>query len=143
MPGHGCRVKALGEIAIRCRDVAAMARFYGDVVSLERLEGNHHNDLVFFKIADGYAGHTAILALFPAEPGGDVGTGPVSSLHHIALTVAWQDQALITSHFDEIGQDYWIEEFAWVSWRGVFTRDPDGNAVEFVAHDPAVSARKP
>ena len=143
MPGRGCRVRALGEIAIRCRDVEAMARFYGDVVGLERLDGNHRDDLVFFRIADGYAGHTAILALFPAEQGGDVGTGPVSSLHHIALTVARRDQDVITSYFDEIGQAYWIEEFAWVKWRGVFTRDPDGNTVEFVAHDPAVSARKP
>ena len=129
------KAKALGEVAIRCSNVRDMARFYEDVVGLRRLEGNHRQELVFFRIADGHAGHTAILALFPGQDGADAN----SSLHHFALTVDRADQDEITDYFDRIGQAYRIEEFAWVNWRGVFTADPEGNTVEFVAYDPSVS----
>jgi catechol 2,3-dioxygenase-like lactoylglutathione lyase family enzyme len=56
------RIKGLGEIALRVADLDAMQRFYQEVVGLELLRRFDH--AAFFRIADGYGGHTQVLALF-------------------------------------------------------------------------------
>ena len=56
------RVKGLGEVSIRVRDLDAMHKFYEEVVGLEVLRRDE--SFVFFKIAEGYGGHTQNLALF-------------------------------------------------------------------------------
>ncbi|MEL7414493.1 MAG: VOC family protein [Pseudomonadota bacterium] len=136
----GFRVRALGEVAIRCRDFDAMARFYRDVIGLEVLAPNG-NGILFFRIGDGYAGHTTVLALFDHDApqrdvhptGGLPQTGAASSLHHIALTVGIEEQDAAIRWYENLHQPYRIEEFPWIGWRGVFTTDPDGNTVELVA----------
>lgn len=139
------RVRALGEIAIRCIDHPAMVAFYRDVIGLTPLNDVDNAPIAFLRIADGFAGHTAILALFRHDIEGagrtrasttPPATGPGSSLHHIALTVPWEEQDAVIAWYDHLGRDYTIEHFDWVGWRGVFTFDPDGNTVELVAKDP-------
>jgi catechol 2,3-dioxygenase-like lactoylglutathione lyase family enzyme len=126
--GGGFAVRALGEVAIRCRDVDAMARFYGEVLGLQRLADR--GGIVFFRIAEGFGGHTAVLALFPGE--GAV-AGDRSSLHHLALTVTPHDQARAADWFRRVGLSCRYEDFSWIGWRGLFTTDPEGNTVELVA----------
>ena len=58
------RVKGLGEVSIRVRDLDAMHKFYEEVVGLEVLRRDE--SFVFFKVAEGYGGHTQNLALFDA-----------------------------------------------------------------------------
>ncbi|MBR9844519.1 MAG: VOC family protein [Rhodobacteraceae bacterium] len=139
-------VRALGEIAIRCVDHAAMVAFYRDVIGLTPLNDVDNSPIAFLRIAEGFAGHTAILALFRHDIEGagrtrasttPPATGPGSSLHHIALTVPWEEQDAVIAWYEHLGRDYTIEHFDWVGWRGVFTFDPDGNTVELVAKDPA------
>jgi catechol-2,3-dioxygenase len=55
-------VRALGEVALRVNDLDRSQAFYADVIGLELMRRFEHS--AFFRIADGYAGHTAILALF-------------------------------------------------------------------------------
>ncbi|MEL6584501.1 MAG: VOC family protein [Pseudomonadota bacterium] len=138
---RGFKVRALGEIAIRCRDLPAMERFYADVIGLEML-GARGSGITFFKIAEGYAGHTSVLALFAADaeqrdvhPRATSGpvTGGNSALHHIALSLSIDEQARAIAWYERIGQPYRIEDFDWIGWRGVFTTDPEGNTVELVA----------
>ncbi len=135
MPGplnpeaRGFRVRALGEVAIRCRDIEAMFAFYRDVIGLEPLRSD--GPIRFLKIAEGYAGHTAVLALFAAEEAPATGEG--SSLHHLALTVGVEEQEAALDWYARIGQPCRVEEFDWIGWRGVFTTDPEGNTVELVA----------
>ncbi|MFV2051391.1 VOC family protein [Aliiroseovarius sp. YM-037] len=128
--------RALGEIAIRCENIDAMVSFYRDVIGLSPLPGGHRRDIVFLKVADGYAGHTCVLALFRAD-GDKPATGAASSLHHIALTVSYQEQDAVIAWYESLKQPYRIEEFDWIGWRGIFTQDPDGNTVELVAYDPS------
>ena len=137
------KIRALGEIAIRCHDVGAMMAFYRDVIGLELLEGGHRGDIVFFNIAPGHGGHTAVLALFPDDGDGKLQAGSRSPLHHFALTVDRADQEAITAHYERIGQAYSIEEFGWIGWRGVFTTDPEGNTVELVAYDNQLPSDTP
>lgn len=140
---RGFRPRALGEIAIRCADMPAMVTFYEDVIGLERLSGGHRDAITFFKIAEGFDGHTAVLALFQ-HSGGDTApaTGPRSSLHHFALSLPYAEQDAVMRWYDKIGQPYRIEIFDWIGWRGIFTQDPEGNTVELVAYDAAMLGDK-
>ena len=55
-------VRALGEVALRVNDLGKSQAFYADVIGLELMR--RFENAAFFRIAEGYAGHTAILALF-------------------------------------------------------------------------------
>jgi catechol 2,3-dioxygenase-like lactoylglutathione lyase family enzyme len=145
---RGFHPRALGEIAIRCADMAAMVAFYEDVIGLQRLSGDHNSAITFFRIAEGFAGHTQVLALFhhAAAPrpglhpsGADrPATGAGSSLHHIALSLPFEEQEAVMRWYDNLGQSYRVEQFGWIGWRGIFTEDPEGNTVELVAYDPSL-----
>lgn len=134
---RGFRVRALGEIAIRCGDVRRMEAFYRDVIGLPVLSGGRRDGIVFFALGESYGGHTAVLALF-ADDGAfpescPPRAGARSSLHHLALTVDRDEQAAVMAWYDRQGLAYTVQEFDWIGWRGVFTADPEGNTVELVA----------
>ncbi len=141
------KIRALGEIAIRCANIAAMADFYENTLGLDRLSGDHSEGIIFFKISDGFQGHTAILALFrhnapqrTVHPQGTTKpqTGEGSSLHHIALSLPFAEQQAAMDWYDAQGVDYDIQHFGWIGWRGIFAKDPDGNTVELVSYDDSL-----
>jgi catechol 2,3-dioxygenase-like lactoylglutathione lyase family enzyme len=138
MAKRGFRPRALGEIAIRTRNIETMTAFYRDVLGLELLSRRNQGQIVFFRVADGFAGHTAVLALF-AEAEAEVtagATGPAqSSLHHLALSLPREEQDAAQAWLERQNIAYRIEEFPWIGWRGLFLNDPDGNTVELVAYD--------
>jgi catechol 2,3-dioxygenase-like lactoylglutathione lyase family enzyme len=139
---RGFKVRALGEIAIRCDSLGQMVAFYEDIIGLDRLPGNESTEIVFFRISEGFGGHTTVLALFDKSLGATSPeapeTGARSSLHHIALTVPFEEQDAAMRWYETRGQPYRVEHFGWVGWRGVFTEDPEGNTVELVAHHPSL-----
>jgi len=135
----GFRPRALGEIAIRCADIAAMADFYENVIGLERMSGDHNSSIVFFKISEGVAGHTSVLALFHRD-GPAPAAGDGSSLHHIALSLPFAEQEAVKAWYKKQGQPYRVEVFDWIGWQGIFTTDPEGNTVELVAYDASLKA---
>ncbi|MBT9385235.1 VOC family protein [Pseudooceanicola sp. CBS1P-1] len=135
------RPRALGEIALRCRDFPAMLRFYGQVLGLPRLSGSARGTpgegIAFFALGESHGGHVAVLALFAAPPDTDPpATGAGSSLHHLALSLPWEEQPRAEAWLREAGHEARWQAFPWAGWRGLFTRDPDGNTVELVAADP-------
>jgi len=93
------RVQGLGEVSIRVRDLDAMQKFYEEVVGFEVLRRDQ--DFVFFRIAEGYGGHTQNLALLEAksEQLSPAGT----TLHHIALDVALEDFESEKIRFEGLG----------------------------------------
>ena len=130
---RGFKIRALGEVAIRCADLPRMSAFYSDIIGLEPLTGNFSEHIRFFKIAQGFAGHTTVLALFHAEeaPTGDLtrsnpapNTGRTSSLHHVALSLPFAEQGAAMNWFRQNAIPYRVQEFAWIGWRGVFVTDP-------------------
>lgn len=134
---RGFRVRALGEIAIRCRDVEAMTVFYRDVLGLEVLAERSARGIVFFALGRSCGGHTAVLALFPSEGPEPSGT---SSLHHLALSLPFAEQEAVMRWYEAQGVPYRVQVFDWIGWRGIFTTDPEGNTVELVAHDASLRA---
>ena len=138
---RGFKVRALGEVAIRCFDLPRMTTFYRDVLGLPILTGAYSDDIVFFDLGEGYGGHRAVLALFyqgagravPLAQDGPPVSGARSSLHHVALTIGAEEQAAAITWYERLGLRYRVEDFDWIGWRGVFTEDPEGNTVELVA----------
>src|SRR5690349_19288213 len=85
------RIKGLGEIALRVADLDAMQRFYQEVVGLELLRRFDH--AAFFRIADGYGGHTQVLALFDRSGQADYrGLDPErTTVDHLAFEIDLAD----------------------------------------------------
>ena len=147
MADRGFRVRALGEVAIRCGDLSTMMAFYRDIIGLEVLSDNHRDGIVFFRICEGFGGHTAVLALFRHDAGRPElhprsrekpETGARSSLHHLALSLPFEEQEAVMRWYDTKGIAYRVQEFGWIGWRGIFASDPEGNTVELVAFDPSM-----
>ena len=84
-------VRGLGEVSLRVRDLGSMQKFYEDVIGLAVLRRGQ--DFVFFKIAEGFDGHTQNLALFDAGNRDFLESKSMqlspegSTLHHIALNI--------------------------------------------------------
>lgn len=142
---NNTRIGGLGEIALRVNDMTAMRTFYRDVVGLAIL-GDPTEEMTFFKIAEGYAGHTQILALFHRDRARNAGqqvNAPVaqagSALHHIAFAIAVADYEAEKARLMGLGLNVAETTHAWVSWRSLYVTDPEGNTVEWVCHDASIT----
>ena len=129
------RVKGLGEVSICVRDLDTMHRFYEDVLGLKVLRRDEDERFVFFKVADGYGGHTQNLALFetasPLNP-------QESPLHHIALNIALEDFETEKMRLASLGLTVNATVHEWLHVRSLYFYDPEGNHLEFVAYDESV-----
>jgi catechol-2,3-dioxygenase len=136
------RVKALGEVSIRVKDLDVMQKFYEDVVGLEVL--SREEDYVFFRIADGYGGHSQVMALFPASNRGFLESKSVelsperTTLHHIAFNVALDDFESERRRLERLGLEVEATTHAWLHVRSLYFSDPEGNLLEFVSRDDSV-----
>ncbi|HET9907844.1 MAG TPA: VOC family protein [Anaerolineales bacterium] len=126
------RVKGLGEVSICVRDLDAMHKFYEEVVGLQVLRRDE--SFVFFKVAEGYGGHSQNLALFEASK-----LNPQeSTLHHIALNIALEDFESEKIRLEGLGLEVNATEHEWLHVRSLYFYDPEGNHMEFVAYDESV-----
>ena len=127
-------VRALGEVALRVNHLDRMQTFYSDVIGLELMRRFEH--AAFFRIADGYAGHTAVLALFDRNV-------PVerarSTVDHLALTIALTDYEPEKRRLEALGLAVTTATHDWVHWRSLYVDDPEGNTVELVCYDPCLT----
>lgn len=131
-------VKALGEVALRVNDLDAMQKFYEEVINLELMKRFPH--ATFFKIAEGYNGHIQILALFDrSQQAGYRGVeSEKSTVDHFAFAIPLADFAAEKRRLKQLGSEVETAEHAWVHWRSLYVRDPEGNLVELVCYDESV-----
>ena len=131
-------VRGLGEIALRVKNLDAMQRFYEDVIGLPLLKRVPSS--AFFKIADGYGGHTQVLALFDrSESSGYRPPDAVTStIDHLAFEVSLADFAGERQRLEGLGIQVETVEHQWVHWRSLYVADPEGNQVELVCYDKSV-----
>jgi len=126
-------VKALGEVALRVNDLNRMKLFYQEVLGLDVL--GDFPTAVFFGIADGYDGHTQILALFDRL----TTVGPErTTIDHFAFTISLSDYESEQARLERLGLEVKVTEHEWVHWRSLYFHDPEGNEVELVCYDPSV-----
>lgn len=136
------RVKGLGEVSIRVKDLDGMQKFYEEVVGLEVL--GRGESQVFFKIADGYVGHTQNLALFRADnrmflQNKSLQLSPEqSTLHHIALNLALEDFEPEKTRLKGLGLKVNATVHEWLHVHSMYFSDPEGNLLEFVCYDADV-----
>jgi catechol 2,3-dioxygenase-like lactoylglutathione lyase family enzyme len=132
-------IKGLGEIALRVEDLDLMQRFYEEVIGLELLE--RFENAAFLKLADGYGGHTQVLALFDRKgQAGYAGLNPLkTTVDHIAFEIGLADFAAEKDRLQGLGLGVTTAEHSWVHWRSLYVRDPEGHSVELVCFDPTVN----
>jgi catechol-2,3-dioxygenase len=115
-----------------------MQKFYAEVIGLPLM--TRVPNCAFFKIADGFGGHTQVLALFdrsqnPSYRGPDAAT---STIDHIAFEIPLANFAYERKRLETLGLQVETTEHAWVHWRSLYVTDPDGNQVELVCYDESV-----
>jgi catechol 2,3-dioxygenase-like lactoylglutathione lyase family enzyme len=137
-------IKALGEIVLRVKNIEKMREFYENIIGLELLK-RFDEDIVFFKVAPGYAGHTQVLGLFaesiPSDHRLRVFTGldaQTSSLHHIAFAISQEDFGTEKERMENLGLVVETQEHEWAFWRSLYVVDPEGNLVELVCYDASM-----
>jgi len=129
-------------VSIHVKDLDAIQKFYEEVVGLEVLRRDE--SFVFFKIAEGYGGHTQNLALFQAEnryllENKSIELNPEqTTLHHIALNVALEDFDSERIRLEGLGLKVNATVHEWIHVRSMYFSDPEGNSLEFVAYDETV-----
>lgn len=132
-------IRALGEVALRVQDLDAVTRFYQDVIGLELMARNPTN--AFFRIAEGFAGHTQILALFDRSAREEHPPEAArTSLDHLAFTIALEDYEPEKQRLEGLGQRVLTATHAWTQWRSLYVYDPEGNCVELVCYDESIQA---
>jgi len=135
-------VKGLGEVSIRVKNLEVMYKFYKEVIGLEVLARGESQ--VFFKIAEGYAGHSQNLALFEAsnrmflENKSLQLNSDQSTLHHIALNIALEDFESEHKRLEGLGLNVNATVHEWLHVRSMYFTDPEGNLLEFVCYDASV-----
>jgi len=131
-------VRGLGEIALRVENLDAMQRFYEQVIGLPLM--TRFPNSAFFNIADGFGGHTQVLALFdrsqsPGYRGADAAT---STIDHIAFEIPLADFDVERKRLEALGLQVETAQHAWAHWRLLYVTDPEGNQVEPVCYDASV-----
>jgi len=137
-------IKALGEVALRVRNLEAMQEFYEKIIGLE-LVGRYENVIVFFQIAPGYEGHIQTLALFDQSAEADHTSrhyagvdSEKSTLHHLAFSISLADFEAEKVRLQNLGLDVETSEHGLAHFRSLYIADPEGNVVELVCYDASV-----
>jgi catechol 2,3-dioxygenase len=131
-------VRGLGEIALRVNNLDTMQKFYEEVIGLPLM--NRDSDSAFFKIAEGYGGHTQVVALFDRSksPGYRGTNAATTTIDHIAFEIRLADFVGELKRLRGLGLQVQTAEHAWMHWRSLYVPDPEGNLVEFVCYDESV-----
>lgn len=131
-------IKALGEIALCVSDLDRMQKFYEEVIGLELMK--RFSDSAFFRVAEGFGGHTQILALFDRSQTATFHgiSAEKSTVDHIAFAIARADFDEEKERLEQLGLQVKTAEHAWVHWRSLYISDPEGNTVELVCYDETV-----
>ena len=130
-------IMGLGEVGLRVTDLAQMADFYEHVIGLERwrrFEGG-----VFFRIAEGFAGHTRVLGLFDRRARDLVPPrADASRLDHFAFEIPLSAYQSERARLEGSGLRVTTREFPGLQFRALFVNDPEGNTVELVCYDASI-----
>ncbi|MDE3270842.1 VOC family protein [Pseudoalteromonas sp. G4] len=136
-------IKGLGETVLRVRDLDSMKAFYANIIGLELIK--EFPKVAFFKIAEGFGGHTQVIGLFAEElPRAFVNDNTstiepaCSSLHHFALEISSEDYSAEKTRLENAGCEVITAEHQWCQWRSIYVKDPENNVVELVCYDKSV-----
>lgn len=99
-------IKALGEVNLRVRNLRRMTKFYTDVLGLKPIyESDKH---VFLRVANGFEGHTQVVALFNYRYEGGKKSAPQiarTTLDHISFNIRLRDFESEKKRLQKLGLD--------------------------------------
>jgi catechol 2,3-dioxygenase-like lactoylglutathione lyase family enzyme len=131
-------IRGLGEVALRVSDLDAMQAFYANTIGLELLR--RFERAAFFRVAQGFGGHTQVLALF--DRAGDANfsglNAATTTVDHLAFEIDLADFEQERGRLEKLGLTVQTAEHGWVHWRSLYVDDPEGNTVELVCYDPTI-----
>jgi catechol 2,3-dioxygenase-like lactoylglutathione lyase family enzyme len=115
-----------------------MQKFYEDAIGLPLM--TRVANYAFFKIADGFGGHTQVLALFDRSGDADYSApdAATSTIDHIAFEISTADFESEATRLKTLGLRVETADHSWIGWRSLYVDDPEGNRVEFVCYDSTV-----
>ena len=133
------RLFHLVELGLRARDLPAMARFYQEVVGLELVRSFPGH--IFLKAGAldsplGRSEHPQLFVLFDRKVPLDTTR---TTLDHFAFEIALEEYEAEKARLESLGATVHTKEFGWMHGRSLFFDDPEGNTIEFIAHDSAVT----
>lgn len=141
-------VEAIGEVAIRVKDMDRMVEFYVDQLGFE-LRRRFSNDVAAIKLAPEVAGQIQTLTLFGESLPGNFSNyrwkgleHSVSALHHFAVTIASANYDILHSQLRQKNIPFDVANHRWTGWKGTYVSDPEGNILEFVCYDEAFDEGK-
>jgi catechol-2,3-dioxygenase len=136
------KIRNVGHVVLKVRDIERSARFYRDVLGLKEVaRGNFGRPMAFFSTGDNHH-DVAVLEVgpdAPPTPPGGVG------LYHVALRIGTTLDELraAKAHLEAHGltklrlSDHRVSQ-------SIYLDDPDGNGVElYVDADPAIWREDP
>jgi len=146
------RVRAVAEIVLNVRDINAMVRFYEDVLGFAvHSKGPEPAPpegptIVFMRILDlpppfGDAHPQVLVLIDPARHAFAEGKFGVpdwhtSTLNHLAFQIDTADHHAEVQRLTDLGLEPRVVEFPNVKSLAIFFRDPEGNTLELICHDP-------
>ena len=120
-----------------------MQDFYQNLIGLELLR--RFERAAFFRLAEGFGGHTQVLALFDrAADAGYAGLNPATTtVDHLAFEIELADFERERGRLADQGLAVTTAQHGWVRWRSLYVDDPEGNTVELVCYDPSIVEKAP
>ena len=134
------RVMHIAELGLRVTDLPRAVAFYQEVLGLEIVRA--YPTIVFLKAGEldsplGRGGHPQLLVLFDRKVQLDIA---LTTVDHFAFEIPLEQYPTERERLQQMGLEVteriWQGEYAWLQARSVFFDDPDGNTIEFIAHDP-------
>jgi catechol 2,3-dioxygenase len=138
----GIRVRNVGHVVLKVRDIERAARFYRDVLGLKEVaRGDFGRPMAFFSTGENHH-DVAVMEVGPDAPAPPRdGTG----LYHVALRIGTTLEELraARAHLEAHGvRDLRLRDH--VVSQSIYLSDPDGNNIElYVDADPAIWREKP
>jgi catechol-2,3-dioxygenase len=137
-------IRGLGEVVLRVKNLEVMKDFYVRILGLELMK--EFEGIAFFKIAEGYGGHTQILGMFleshplpVPEPARTAVNHLTTSLHHFAFEIEKAQHEKELTRLTRLGLSITTAVHRWCHWRSIYLLDPEENVVELVCYDEAVA----
>lgn len=133
------KVRRVGHLVLRCKDVARSRRFFEDVLGFPVVAQNERG-MVFFS-TDVEDNHHQ-LALMPAKEGAPMPHPDQVGMQHVSFELgSFAELQEAYQRFKEKGVDIAYTTFHGIS-KSVYFRDPDGNMLEVYCNVPAEEYRK-